>query len=119
MNLASNSVIIPPQIAQGAQDLSMALTCGTAVTGASGELPTAKVPEVGITVRATGMTNVTYAAPGNSYPSEFQLLAMTVLVGPDAMRGLRRLIVTNPPQPGLSPPQPAIPAPAMLCVVPL
>ena len=117
MNLASNSVIIPPQVTQGAEDLAMVLTCNTAVTGSFGELPTVTVPEGDITFNVTGMTNVNYAAPGNSYPSEFQLLALTVSVAPGAMTGLRSLVVTNPPQPGLPPP-PAVAAPAMLCVAP-
>jgi hypothetical protein len=40
-------------------------------------------PEGDITFTVTGMTSVNYAAPGKSYPSKFQLVALTVLLGLD------------------------------------
>jgi hypothetical protein len=116
MSLASNSVIVPPRVPQGASNLQMALTCSTAVTGPNGEYPTVTVPEGDITFAVTGMSTANYAAPGNSYPSEFQLLALNVSVSPDAILGSRSIVVTNPPQPGIAPP-PALPAPAFLFVV--
>src|SRR2546426_3094201 len=61
------------------------------------------------------MANVNYAAPGNSYPSEFQLLTLSVSVTADAATGLRSIVVTNPPQAGTAPQ--AVPAPAFLNVV--
>lgn len=116
MNLASNSVIIPPQVRQGAANVAMVLTCSTAVAGAGGGLPTVTVPEGDISFTVLSMSNVTYAAPGNSYPSEFQLLELTVTVAGGATLGLRSIVVTNPPQKG-NPPPPAVPAPAFLNIV--
>lgn len=116
MNLASNSVIIPPQVPQGAGNVEMVLTCSTAVTGSDGQLPTVTVPEGDITFTVVNMTTVNYAAPGNSYPSDFQLLALNVSVSPKAVLGLRSIVVTNPPQ-TLNPPPPAVPAPAFLNIV--
>ena len=116
MSLASNSVIVPPQIKRGATSVAMVLTCGTAVTGSGGELPSVTVPEGDITFTVVSMTNVNYAAPGNSYPSEFQLLTLTVSISANAELGLRSIVVTNPPQAGSAPP-PALPAPAFLNVV--
>jgi hypothetical protein len=116
MRLASNTVIIPPEIKRGARDALMFLTCATAVTGPGEELPTVTAPEGDIAFKVTGMTTVNYAAPGNSYPSDFQLVELTVSVAPNAILGLRSVVVTNPPQPGAPPPQP-VPAPAMLNVV--
>lgn len=115
MNLASNSVIIPPQVPQGAENVEMVLTCSTAVIGSGGQLPTVTVPEGDITFTVVNMTTVNYAAPGNSYPSDFQLLALNVTVSPNAVPGLRSIVVTNPPQTGTPPP--ALPAPAFLNIV--
>jgi len=117
MSLASNSVIIPPRVSQGATNLAMVLTCNTAVTGSAGQFPTVTVPEGDITFTVMNLSNVNYAAPGNSYPSDFQLLALQVSVAPNAALGLRSIVVTNPPQPGTAPPPP-LPAPAFLYVVP-
>ena len=117
MSLASNSVIIPPRVSQGATNLAMVLTCNTAVTGSAGQFPTVAVPEGDIAFTVVNLSNVNYAAPGNSYPSDFQLLALQVSVAPNAALGLRSIVVTNPPQPGTAPPPP-FPAPAFLYVVP-
>jgi hypothetical protein len=116
MRLASNSVIVPPQVPQGATNVAMVLTCGTAVTGSGGALPTVTVPEGDITLKVLSMSNVNYAAPGNSYPSAFQLLTLSVSVNANAKLGLRSIVVTNPPQSGSAPP-PALPAPAFLNIV--
>ena len=117
MSLASNSVIIPPQVPQGASGLAMALTCSTAVRGPDGQLPTVTVPEGDITFTVVSMTTVNYAAPGNSYPSDFQLLTLNVAVSPNAVLGLRSIVVNNPSQMGTTPPPPALPAPAFLNIV--
>jgi len=115
MNLASNSVIVPPRVARGASNLVMALTCSTAVSGADGGLPSVTVAEDDIAFKVVDMTTVTYAAPGNSYPSDFQLLTLKVSVSATARAGIRSIIVTNPAQAGSAPP-PALPAPAFLYV---
>jgi hypothetical protein len=114
MSLASNSVIVPPQVLQGASNLTMVLTCSTAVTGPGGQLPTITVPEGDITFQVLSMTTVNYAAPGNSYPSDFQLLTLNLSVSAHAKPGIRSIVVTNPPQQGAVPS--ALPAPAFLFV---
>jgi len=115
MSLASNSVIVPPQVPQGASSVAMVLTCSTAVAGPGGQLPTVTVPEGDITFQILSMTTVNYAAPGNSYPSDFQMLTLNVSVSATAALGLRSIVVTNPPQAGTAPPP--LPAPAFLNIV--
>lgn len=117
MNLASNSVIVPVPVRQGDRGLQLVLTCGTTVGGADNLLPHVTVPgaEINITVnQVAGLLNVTYAAPGNSYPSGFQLLALTVDVGANVKPGLYSVQVSNP---GAGMP-PAVPGPAFLNVFP-
>jgi hypothetical protein len=117
MSLASNSVIIPPQVQQGASNISLVLTCSTLLTGTDGQLPTVTVPEGDITFTLVGgITTVNYAAPGNSYPSDFQLLTLDVSVSATAGLGLRSIVVSNPPQAGSTMPAP-LPAPAFLNIV--
>lgn len=116
MSLASNSVIVPPRVQQGASKLAMVLTCSTVVTGSGGQYPTITVPEGDITIAVTAISTVSYAAPGNSYPSEFRLLTLSVSVDAKAAPGPRSIVVTNPPQSGIAPP-PALPAPAFLYVI--
>jgi hypothetical protein len=116
MSLASNSVIVPPQVKQGASNVAMVLTCSTAVTGSRGQLPTVTVPQGDITFKVLSISNVNYAAPGNSYPSQFQLLTLSVTVAANAQLGLRSIVATNPAQSGGTPPT-ALPAPAFLNIV--
>jgi hypothetical protein len=116
MSLASNSVIVPPQVKQGASNVAMVLTSTTAATGSRGQLPTVTVPEGDITLDVLSISNVNYAAPGNSYPSQFQLLTLSVTVAANAQLGLRSIVVTNPAQTGGAPPAP-LPAPAFLNIV--
>ncbi len=117
MNLASNSVIISPQVPQGASNIVLVLTGSTMVMGDHGQLPSVSVPEGDISFKVVNLETVTYAAPGNSYPSAFQLLTLNIAVSATAKLGLRSIIVANPPQAGIAPPA-ALPAPAMLNIVP-
>jgi hypothetical protein len=98
MNLASNSVIVPMPVRQGDRGLQAVLICGTAVS-AGNQLPAVNVPgaEISVTVvQAAGLGAATYAAPGNSYPSGFQLLTLTIDVGATVAPGLYSVQVTNP-----------------------
>src|SRR5205807_4744042 len=89
MNLASNSVIVPVRAQRGATDLSMVLICHTATLGPNGELPAVTVPGSDITIKATGMKNITYVQPGHSFSAEFQLLNLKVDVSKSARLGLK------------------------------
>jgi hypothetical protein len=66
----------------------------------------------GITVTAGAMTPVTYAIPGNSYPSTNYAMEITLSVSPAATLGLRGCYATNPGQPQSEP------MPALLNVTP-
>lgn len=109
MTLLSNSTMIAPQVARGASDVPMTLVLG----GIADEgTPPSIVFGDGITVAVTGaMTTVTYAIPGNTYPSANHALPITVSVAADAAPGLRGALVNNPGQSGTTP------APAMLHIV--
>jgi hypothetical protein len=67
MSLASNTVIIPPVIQQGATDVQLALTCSAVTLGPNGELPQVVFPPgEDITATAVRIADVYYAVPGNS-----------------------------------------------------
>jgi len=112
MNLASNTVIVPPIVKQGASGIDLILTCSSVSLGPGGQYPQVGVVEGDIFFTTTSMTNVTYAAPGNSYPSEFQLLTLKVNVKANALLGLRNILLANYGQ------APGQAAPAFLNVVP-
>jgi hypothetical protein len=95
MNLASNTVIAPAVVSPGDQGLQMVLVCATVAPGPNGELPEITVPEGDISITATALSTLTYAAPGNSYPSEFQVLSLDVSVDAGAPPGLRGIKITN------------------------
>ena len=99
MKLATNSVVVPVPVRQGDQGLKIVLICSTAVTGSKKSLPTVIVPNADIKVTVdtkAGIQNVNYAAPGNSYPSDFDLLTLTVNVGNNVAPGLYGIQVKNP-----------------------
>jgi hypothetical protein len=96
MNLASNSTMIAPHIEPGAQRRSLTLV----VTGL---LDPPQLPSVsfgpGVHVLAAGgMRPVTYAIPGNTYPSTSYAIELHVSVDADAAPGLRDCLVGNPGQ---------------------
>jgi len=109
MNLASNTVIMPATVMQG-QSVELALTC-LVTSGPNGELPQVRVPEGDISFTSISLTDVTYAAPGNSYPSTFQLLMVGANIDAGAELGLRNINLINFGQ------TPGEPAPAFLNVV--
>ncbi len=111
MNLASNSSIIPPIIAQGASG-HMALTAALGNEGATG-LPDVYFQANGVNATVLGMTGIFYAVPGNSYPSASTLLNLFVNVGATAPTGLQSVIIV---QRGDNP-SAIQPAPAFLNIV--
>ena len=95
MSLASNSGIIPPIVRPGQQGVLLTLTCTGLKLGPAGELPLVSFDDGNIGVRVLGLTEgVTYAVPGNSYPSTVQALAMELLIG-GARPGLHTIEIRN------------------------
>lgn len=103
MVLASNSSIIPPSLPPGAQQQALALTCALP-TGSSplaqNQWPavvftqTDGQPDPTISATVTGFNpSVSYAVPGNTYPSASQLLNLTVTVAPGAAAGVRGVVI--------------------------
>jgi hypothetical protein len=97
MSLASNTVIVPMQVAAG-QSFTAALVCLDAQASGS-TLPVATVVGRDITLTSIKLTSVTYAAPGNSYPSSFLVLSVSGVVSKTATPGLRSIAIANPGQP--------------------
>ncbi|NUP05951.1 MAG: hypothetical protein HOW73_07825 [Polyangiaceae bacterium] len=102
--LASNSTLIAPWIAPGASNVAMTLVVGAIDPN---NPPTVSFGD-DVTVTTGAITSVTYAIPGNSYPSQNYAMALTVSVAKTAAPGLRGCLVTNPGQ------QQSIPCPALL-----
>lgn len=99
MSLISNSTLIAPLVQQGAANIPMVLVCATVTSGSNGELPTVTFTGDGISVEVISAMPVTYAVPGNSYPSSYTALNIAVSVNANAALGLRDVYVTNPGQP--------------------
>jgi hypothetical protein len=108
MSLASNTVIVPMQLSPG-QSFTAAIICLDALAQ-GGSLPTVSVDNGDIAFTTVSLNTVTYAAPGNSYPSQFLVLSVSGVVSATAKSGLRGIAITNPGQPT------APYAPAMLFV---
>jgi hypothetical protein len=109
MSMASNTVIVPATVTQG-QVIELALIC-LVTKGPNGEMPQVTVPEGDINFTSIALTDINYAAPGNSYPSHFQLLTLGVQVDHGAKLGLRNINLTNFGQ------SPGEPGPAFINVV--
>lgn len=93
MTLLSNSTLIPPHVMPGAQNVSMALICATTITD---PYPTISFDGTDISATITGVSTVTYAVPGNSYPSESTVLFIDLSVKPTPTKyGLRNIYITN------------------------
>lgn len=108
MNLASNTVIIPPIVRPGQTDVRLTLVCTGLARGSGGEWPTVSFGDSGfITASVWALTDgVTYAIPGNTYPSTVQALDIRVNVAADASPGLYSVKIGN----FASPMGPAAPA---------
>ena len=125
MVLASNSSIIPPTVHAGDTNLKLALTYA-APTGTNPLTPQ-QWPQVvftlpngqadtSITTSVIGFQpSVTYAVPGNTYPSASQLLSLSVAVGSGAPAGVRGIVIVPAGQVFSTQ---LTPAPAFLVVAP-
>jgi hypothetical protein len=101
-DLASNSTMIAPWVPPGGASIPMTLVVG----GVDPDAPPTISFGDGITVTVGEITPVSYAIPGNSYPSTSYAVAITVSVNASVPPGLRSCTVTNPGQQ----PLPAMPA---------
>jgi hypothetical protein len=110
MSAASNTVIVAPIVGQG-ESARLVMTCGSVTLGPNGEPPSVVFPPGDVKAEVEGVVDVTYAVPGNSYPSDSQALVLAVEVAAHAQTGLRSVQVTNFGQ------HPGEPAPAFLNVV--
>lgn len=108
-SLASNSTLVAPWVAVGAARVPMVLVLAAIDPS---KPPSISFGDPAIEVVTGAITPVTYAIPGNSYPSKSYALAITVSVAGSARPGLRGCFATNPGQPA------APPMPALLNVVP-
>jgi len=104
MNLAGNSLVIPPIIQQGASGL-FALGAMLGKPGAT------TLPEVffgdGVEANVLGVTGATFTVPGNTYPSMQQVLTIEVSVGATAPVGLQGVIIVQQGDAGTNPLFPA------------
>lgn len=97
ISLASNSTLIAPLVARGAQNVPLVLVC----TATLNPLPDVSFG-TGVTVSTVqSLGDVSYAIPGNSYPSSNQALLVTVSVAADAALGLHGCTLTNSGDPTL------------------
>lgn len=110
MSLASNTVIVPPDVQQG-KTVQLALT----YVPQSGEHATLDAVDFladGVVVTAIGApSEISYAPPGNSYPSTYQVTTLTVTIADDAALGPCAIQLTGAGQ------SPGPAAPAYLNVV--
>jgi len=95
MTLISNSTMIAPKVVVGASAIPMVVTCATTTTS---PLPFVTFDSDQITAEVTSVGSITYAVPGNSYPSASTVLYINVSVLPGAPLGLHGLFVTNADQ---------------------
>lgn len=94
ISLASNSTMIAAIVRCGQNQVPMSLTC-LVTLGPKGELPTVDLGnDISVTVTAY-RDDISYAVPGNSYPSGCGMLSLEVSVAAGATLGLRALTLTN------------------------
>ncbi len=98
ISLLSNSTFIPPTIFNSANGASMVLICDTctAVNNDPSTYPdvTFDDPNI-IAVVNSVQTGISYAVPGNSLPSTYTALFITVSVGVNAAAGPHGVFITN------------------------
>jgi hypothetical protein len=97
MSLASNSVIVPPRVPAGASGLRMALTCAAVTPGRAPTITFQGAGDVQVS-NVSEPTTVSYAVPGNTYPSPCQLVTFELSVSADAAAGGRGVVIVNPGQ---------------------
>lgn len=126
MVLASNSSIIPPTVAPGGKSAALALTYAAPAgpTNLSQSqwpsvvftLPNGQ-PDASVTTQVTAYDpNIFYAVPGNTYPSQCQLLRLEVSVAANSPAGVRGVVIVPAGQVFSTS---VIPAPAFLVVGPV
>lgn len=108
MTVLSNSTYVTPRIKQGTTSASMIIVVD-ALDVTNGN-PTVTFDGSDITATVGNIGKVTYAVPGNSYPSNYSTVEITVDVAADATTGLRNVYVTNTDQ------QQGVAMPALLYV---
>ena len=111
ISLASNSTLIAAIVRQGESNITMCLTCATVKLGPNGELPQVNFGADIMVQSLSYASNIFYAVPGNSYPSECGILTINVSVSVSAVTGLKGLSLTNYGD------QPQVAMPALLNVV--
>ncbi|WP_337966010.1 hypothetical protein [uncultured Flavobacterium sp.] len=98
ISLLSNSTFIPPTIFNSANGASMVLICDTctAVNNDPSTYPdvTFDDPNI-IAVVNSVQTGISYAVPGNSLPSTYTALFITISVGVNAAAGPHGVFITN------------------------
>lgn len=103
MNLLSNSTFIAPKVALGATNIPMVLTTDTDFQQGK---PAVSFDDPNITATFIRQDTVSYAIPGNSYPSTSYALYLTVNVGDKAKPGTHGVFLNQEGQK----PGPAMPA---------
>lgn len=118
MTLASNTVIVPPRVKPG-QSVKLVLTFSADSSGGSNApVMTFVAPDGSIApdvlVSNVGQPySVTYAVPGNSYPSQNLAVEFTVNIAAHAQPAVLGLRLTSP---GTNPSPPPPPIPAFLTI---
>ncbi|HYP15227.1 MAG TPA: hypothetical protein VEQ63_14960 [Bryobacteraceae bacterium] len=92
MTLVSNSTLIAPMLPQSGR-ATMVLTAALTST----KLPSVTFDDDDITGTVTGSFSVSYAVPGNTYPSQSTALVVDVAVSPSARTGLRGVSLNGGP----------------------
>jgi len=94
--LLSNSTYIAP-LANPGNTYSMVLIASVVDNPASITFYNNGNADTAITATITGSSQVTYSVPGNTYPSSYTALTITVVVGASAVPGIRDIAINNDP----------------------
>jgi hypothetical protein len=98
ISLLSNSTFIPPTIKVGTQKALMVLTCATiqADPNNPSTFPAVEFDDPNILAMVNSVTpTITYAVPGNSLPSTYSALCLSVTVNSGAALGAHGIYLTN------------------------
>jgi hypothetical protein len=121
MTLASNTVIVPPRVEPG-RSVDLVLTFNPDSSGSTAAPSMAFVAPDGTISSDVTISNVrhpytvTYAVPGNSYPSSCSAVSFTAQVSRQAQPAVLGLRLTSP---GMTADPPPPPIPAFLTIAPL
>jgi hypothetical protein len=97
LSLASNTTFVAPQVHANDKTVQLALTATTAAQGMSvAFLQSDGSVDPNIIAKVIGTENdVTYAVPGNSYPSSYTVVVLDVTVASGAAPGLRGVQISS------------------------